>query len=272
MSLREVFCTYDSVSNSDKRSLSDNEDDNSSLFTSSFCNPYSDNKENSAPLSKKACTSFEVMRSEKLDFTQICQSLKNIQEIAFWSCSFMCHTWLTAKVIMSCRQNYLLIECSKGRDDWLISKLDEMELKNTKACKYSYFVEYEEEKKICCSTMWDFCYVVSPATRKRASCRRFSKNLVVSCKKIAKASRKLGNSEAAMFMAAWLKQFAETYGDKLPFSDWLSNSEIRLPFGTKKLVYEHYCSSILEDPTAFTSPLDCDCFVVIGKKDPTSAT
>ena len=95
---------------------------------------------------------------------------------------------------------------------------------------------------------------------------------LVSCKKIAKASQKLGISEAAMFMGAGLKQFAETYGDKLPFGDWLSNSEIRLPFGTNKLVYEHYCSSILEDPTAFTSPLDCDCFVVIGKKDPTSAT
>ena len=120
--------------------------------------------------------------------------------------------------------------------------------------------------------MWDFCYGVSPATRKRASRRRFSKNLIVSCKKNAKASQKLGYSEAAKFMAAWFKQFAETYGDKIHFGDWLSNSEIRLPFGTKKLVYEHYRSSILEDPTALTSPLGYDCFVVIGKKDPTSVT
>jgi hypothetical protein len=117
MSLRGLFCTYDSDAKSDKSSLSDNEDDYRPLFTSLFRNQYSDDKENAAPLSKKARTSFEVMRSEKLDFSQICQSLKEAKEIAYWCCSLMCHTWQTANIITSCRQNYLLIECSKGRDD-----------------------------------------------------------------------------------------------------------------------------------------------------------
>jgi hypothetical protein len=110
----------------------------------------------------------------------------------------MCHTWQTANIITSCRQNYLLIECSKGRDDWFISKLDEMEVKNATSCKYSYFAEYEEEKKLCCGKMLDCCYGASPATtatRKRSSRRRLSKNLIVSSKKIAKGSRKLGQRQ-----------------------------------------------------------------------------
>jgi hypothetical protein len=83
----------------------------------------------------------------------------------------------------------------------------------------------------------------------------------MSSKKLAKMSRRQGNSPQAIYMAAWLKRFAQTYGDQLPFAEWFGSTEIRLPFETKQLVYQHYCADLNKDPTEFRMVMTYNKFV-----------
>jgi hypothetical protein len=77
------------------------------------------------PPTKRKKTSFEILKSEKLSYQAICKTLQDMQQNVYYCCSMLCYTWLTVNIILFCRQQYLLLENTKDRQDWIASKLQE---------------------------------------------------------------------------------------------------------------------------------------------------
>jgi hypothetical protein len=66
--------------------------------------------------------------------------------------------------------------------------------------------------------------------QKASFCQKRDQQAYDQRQKIAKAKRRQGYKEKEMYMAAWLKRFAKSYGDQLPFGDFEHDTEIRLPY------------------------------------------
>ena len=233
--------------------------------TSDFESQPAEAPHTSPNISKKR-KSFSNTKTEKLDYETVENFLKSAHESAFQCCSFLCFAWLRTAVVLFCREKYLLVETTKGRHEWLVQRLDEMQDATKKRVAYSYYVECPDgTKKRCCCKAWDFAYGVSNTTRLKASCRRGNQNPLTSSKKLAKSARRKGLKEKEMFMASWLQKFAQSFGDHLPFGDILQQPEIRLPFGNKRMVYEACCEFIRNDPTNFSRSCRYEDFVGVWK-------
>jgi hypothetical protein len=107
-----------------------------------------------------------------------------------------------------------------------------MEDRSKKRLLYAYYVETSDGmKKTCCCSAWEFAYGVNSKTKKRTSARR---NRPI--KAVGKAKRRQGLTQREGYAAEWLKRCASIYGDQLPFGDVLKETEIRIPFGNKRMV------------------------------------
>jgi hypothetical protein len=216
--------------------------------------------------SKKKRKSFEEDKAEKLNYENVSRYLEEVQKAVFQCCSFLCYTWLTTALVLFCRSQYLLIDNPKGRNQWLENHLREMEDLSKKRLLYAYCIETSEGiKKRCCGKAWDFAYGVNERTKKRASQRRTNNKRHTISMKSAKEKRVEGLTEKEMYLAAWLKRFAQTFGDVLPFGDKDKETEIRVPFGKKKMVHAAYVDCIQSDPTYQGGPCTYPEFVLTWK-------
>jgi hypothetical protein len=117
-----------------------------------------------------------------------------------------------------------------------------MEDHSKKRMLYVYYVEAHDGKgnvvkKRCCGKAWEFSYGVSTRTKYRASAKRGNNKHVSSSKKLANQKRREGVTSKESYAAAWLKRFAQTFGDLLPFGEHKKKPHIRVPFGNKRMVY-----------------------------------
>jgi hypothetical protein len=217
------------------------------------------------PKNKKKRKSVADDKAEKLSCSAISDYLTSVQRSAYQCCSFLCFSWLTTAVVLFCRGKYVLIDSSKGRRQWIEEQLQQMETYTHKRLLYAYVIEtMEGEKRRCCGPAWEFAYGVCSRSKERASTRRRKHTNSTSPKRTAPSKNK-GTKHREMFAAAWLKRYARMIGDQLPFGDSHSETEIRLPFGNKKMVYEAYHQSINEDPTKLLNPCSYDEFVGMWK-------
>jgi hypothetical protein len=184
---------------------------------------------------KKRKGTFGEYKSEKMDYASISSYLTKMQEGAYWCCRLLCYTWITTNLVLFCREQYLLIETTKERREWLERRLSEMESFANKRLVYAYYVDFpDKERRRCCQSAWEFSYGVSPATRANASRKiRGNGKPTTSTKKLSKWRRREGFSDSELYMVAWLNQFANRCGDVLPFGDHIEEAQIRLPFGKK---------------------------------------
>jgi hypothetical protein len=251
----------------------ENESNKPSLFTpveSATTNPEKDFVECKVP---RHNMTFDEVKAEKLNYEKINEYLESIKRTAYQCCSFACYSWLTLTMILACRSEYLLIENHKNRTLWLEDRLQQMEDTSKKRLLYAYYVETTDEvasqpvKKRCCREAWNFTYGVSERTKARASRSRKGghKKPVSSTKKLAKENRKRGLTHKEMYCASWLKRFAQTFGDVLPFGDQDTVPEIRVPFGKKKMVYQCYVDSFNSNPTNLGLPCTYPDFISTWK-------
>jgi hypothetical protein len=143
---------------------------------------------------KKRRVSYEQHKSNKLDYSAITQTIQTMQQAAYRCCSFLCYTWLTASLVLYCREQYFFNGTTQLRAQWLVERLEVMASNFGKRVMYSYYVEFPDgTKRSCCSEAWDFVHGVSPSTRKNLSGATSSggyKEKTTSTKKIAKENRK----------------------------------------------------------------------------------
>jgi hypothetical protein len=211
---------------------------------------------NGAPKSKrkKLRQTFAAEKAQKLNYSAISEYLESIHKAAFRCCAFLCYSWLTTALVLFCREKYLLIENSKDRTEWLLQRLEEMEDTTKQRLLYAYYIEnMEGEKRRCCGAAWDFAHGVNKRTRERASKRRRTRKGPNSPNNKT-TPRNKGLTDRELYCVCWLKQYAAICGDHLPFSEHVQQTEIRLPFARKNLVYDVYKNSLKDDPTQFAKP------------------
>ena len=214
------------------------------------------------PTSRKSSKTFSTHKMQALN-PELVNAQLEILKTSMQCCALACFTWMTLGMVMGWRLEYVDLESHKRRREWLERKFDEMDnslpSSSTISFDYALSVRGYEKKKVCVKA-FDFAYGIPTATHKRCS-QRYSQrkrggNLKpkTSAKKLAKVERKCHTPRASYF-AMWLKQYALTFGDQLPFGDKKS-LEIRLPQAKKKMVWESYKKFATMDQTFIERPLD----------------
>lgn len=86
-------------------------------------------------------------------------------------------------------------------------------------------------------------------------------------KKLGSVAKRSGFRKNEMYMVEWLKEFAKMVGDQLPFGDFVGQEEIRLPHGSKRLVYESFVKFCQADPSTHVDKvMDYETFAVWKKR------
>jgi hypothetical protein len=131
--MQQYFGTYDSdAEERDPLYQSHNETDEEQLNESccEYFQEYGSDVDDSVlqerPGRKKR-KSFADIKAEKLNYAHTSKMLASFQSAAYQCCSFLCDSWLTTALILFCREKYLLIDTTKGRQQWLVDRLEEME-------------------------------------------------------------------------------------------------------------------------------------------------
>jgi hypothetical protein len=190
---------------------------------------------------RKKKKSFAENKAEKLNYESVLNYLQSVQKAAYQCCAILCYGWLTTALVLSCREQYLGIDTTKGRAQWLANRLEEMEDKSKKRLTYAYCIEtMDGQKRRCCRSGWEFAYGVNSKTKKRTAARTRDPD----SKNRTKTQKRKGQTQREMYAAAWLKRFAQACGDQLPFGEVIKQTEIRLPFGNKKWFIEPMQSAL----------------------------
>jgi hypothetical protein len=215
---------------------------------------------------RKIVQKFADEKAKKLDHGIITNEIESMKATNCCACKCTKEPWFTEVTVFSCRQKYLSNQTRAERREWLSARLSEMACPKSSLAlaSYSYQVEVPDGGKAkCCSAVWSFAYGVSPITRKRAS--SIVRNGPAPEERIQRR-KTTSKAEKEMFMISWLEQYASTYGDVMPFGNNPDKTEIRLPLGTKSLVYEAYLEACANDPTYFMDALQYNRFVATWKK------
>ena len=205
----------------------------------------------SEPVTRKKRKSLLEDTKQKLDGVSVSKSLQSVLEAGGQCCAIQCFSWLSTELVLSCRVQYLCLNTAKARAQWLAQRLEEMLDQTKQRVMYAYYVEQGNgQKRRCCGLAWEFAYGVNSKTKKRTSARMTNPKSI----NVAKKQRRKGETQVEMYAAAWLKRFSQTCGDQLPFGDVIKATEIRIPFGNKKMVYKAYLDYLKKDPTNVGRP------------------
>jgi hypothetical protein len=212
----------------------------------------------SEPVTRKKRKSLLEDTKQKLDGFSVSKSLQSVLEAGGQCCAIQCFSWLSTELVLSCRVQYLCLNTAKARAQWLAQRLEEMLDQTKQRVMYAYYVEQGNgQKRRCCGLAWEFAYGVNSKTKKRTSARMTNPKSI----NVAKKQRRKGETQVEMYAAAWLKRFSQTCGDQLPFGDVIKATEIRIPFGNKKMVYKAYLDYLKKDPTNVGRPCRYEEFV-----------
>lgn len=185
---------------------------------------------------------------KKLSFRQQQTEMASVDNVRGQCSSFLtcceknCHLFMPVEVVMYCRSQFILLPDYKARGQWLQQQYKRLEHEANKQLQYA--IEFPGGRKVTCQTAWLFAYGIPYATHAR---RKYSKESIK-----VKSSVSDDKSSAALTFIAWLRQFADKVGDKLPFGD-AATPEIRLPFPTKELVYNVYKNFVENKDTTDTA-------------------
>lgn len=171
-------------------------------------------------------------------------------------CLKNCYLLLTVQMIAYCRSMYILLPSFTERRKWLANQFQQTQTEGCRQLPKFMIDNVGKEYVSVCGDTWRFAYGIPRITYLRQHQSFVAKNILHK-RKVEKLVRDIGLTRAQLNFIVWLQRCAEKIGDKLPFGEG-NETQIRLPYPTKKVVYETYRHFLQYDCTSVEQPLSYD--------------